>query len=173
MLVAGTFASWSRNLAAVGRSTGSLLRAVINTSIKYRLTPGIGKYSAQAVIRAGAKALATGSHPVADANGWPDGHRVPIDFVFANATRIADSTELPLTVDSKAPIPMTPTKAPTMSFAWPRQGRSAATSKTRSSAARACTRSRCGRSASRPSAAPSATSFHQRPYRPIPPGAVA
>ncbi len=44
MLVAGTFASWSRNLAAVGRSTGSLLRAVINTSIKYRLTPGIGKY---------------------------------------------------------------------------------------------------------------------------------
>jgi hypothetical protein len=99
MLVAGTFASWSRNLAAVGRSTGSLLRAVINTSIKYRLTPGIGTYSAQAVIRAGAKALATGNHPVADANGWPDGHRVPIDFVFANATRIADSTELPLTVD--------------------------------------------------------------------------
>src|SRR5687768_17728439 len=44
MLVTGTFASWSRNLAAVGRSTGSLLRAFISTSIKYRLTPGIGKY---------------------------------------------------------------------------------------------------------------------------------
>ncbi len=54
---------------------------------------------AQAVIRAGAKALATGSHPVADANGWPDGHGVPIDFALANAKRIADSTELPLTVD--------------------------------------------------------------------------
>jgi 2-methylisocitrate lyase-like PEP mutase family enzyme len=55
--------------------------------------------SAQAVIRAGAKALATGSHPVADANGWPDGEGVPIDFALANAKRIADSTELPLTVD--------------------------------------------------------------------------
>ena len=44
-------------------------------------------------------ALATGSHPVADANGWPDGQGVPIDFALANAKRIADSTELPLTVD--------------------------------------------------------------------------
>jgi 2-methylisocitrate lyase-like PEP mutase family enzyme len=58
--------------------------------------------SAQAVIRAGAKALATGSHPVADANGWSDGQGVPIDFVLANAKRIADSTELPLTVDFEA-----------------------------------------------------------------------
>ena len=31
--------------------------------------------SALAVVRAGAKALATGSHPVADANGWPDGSK--------------------------------------------------------------------------------------------------
>ena len=37
--------------------------------------------------------------PVADANGWPDGQGVPIDFALANAKRIADSTELPLTVD--------------------------------------------------------------------------
>jgi 2-methylisocitrate lyase-like PEP mutase family enzyme len=55
--------------------------------------------SADAVIRAGAKALATGSHPVADANGWPDGEGVPIDFALANAERIAASTELPVTVD--------------------------------------------------------------------------
>ena len=55
--------------------------------------------SAQAVIRAGAKALATGSHPVADANGWPDGQGVPIDFALANAARIAAATDLPLTVD--------------------------------------------------------------------------
>jgi 2-methylisocitrate lyase-like PEP mutase family enzyme len=52
-----------------------------------------------AVIAAGAKALATGSHPVADANGWPDGQKVPMDFAFANATRIVDAVELPLTVD--------------------------------------------------------------------------
>jgi 2-methylisocitrate lyase-like PEP mutase family enzyme len=55
--------------------------------------------SALAVIAAGAKALATGSHPVADANGWPDGQQVPIDFALANAKRIADAVELPLTVD--------------------------------------------------------------------------
>jgi 2-methylisocitrate lyase-like PEP mutase family enzyme len=55
--------------------------------------------SALAVAAAGAKALATGSHPVADANGWPDGQQVPIDFALGNARRIADAVELPLTVD--------------------------------------------------------------------------
>ena len=55
--------------------------------------------SALAVVKAGAKALATGSHPVADANGWPDGEQVPIDFALANAKRIAEAIELPLTVD--------------------------------------------------------------------------
>lgn len=55
--------------------------------------------SALAVVGAGAKALATGSHPVADANGWPDGQKVPMDFAFANAKRIADAVEVPLTVD--------------------------------------------------------------------------
>jgi len=55
--------------------------------------------SALAVVKAGAKALATGSHPVADANGWPDGENVPMDFAFANARRIVDAVEIPLTVD--------------------------------------------------------------------------
>jgi 2-methylisocitrate lyase-like PEP mutase family enzyme len=55
--------------------------------------------SALAVVAAGAKALATGSHPVADANGWPDGQQVPIEFAFANAKRIVDAVEMPLTVD--------------------------------------------------------------------------
>ncbi|MFL6760125.1 isocitrate lyase/phosphoenolpyruvate mutase family protein [Sphingomonas sp.] len=55
--------------------------------------------SALAVVAAGAKALATGSHPVADANGWPDGQKVPIDFALANARRIVEAVELPVTVD--------------------------------------------------------------------------
>jgi 2-methylisocitrate lyase-like PEP mutase family enzyme len=55
--------------------------------------------SALAVVAAGAKALATGSHPVADANGWPDGQKVPMDFAFANAARIVNAVEIPLTVD--------------------------------------------------------------------------
>src|SRR6478735_6094925 len=55
--------------------------------------------SALAVVAAGARALATGSHPVADANGWPDGQQVPLDFALANAARIVVAVEVPLTVD--------------------------------------------------------------------------
>ena len=55
--------------------------------------------SARAVVAAGAKALATGSHPVADANGWPDGQQVPIDFALANARRIVDAVDQPVTID--------------------------------------------------------------------------
>jgi 2-methylisocitrate lyase-like PEP mutase family enzyme len=55
--------------------------------------------SAKAVVDGGAKALATGSHPVADANGWPDGQQVPIDFALTNAKRIVEAVEVPLTVD--------------------------------------------------------------------------
>jgi 2-methylisocitrate lyase-like PEP mutase family enzyme len=55
--------------------------------------------SAHAVVKAGAKALATGSHPVADANGWPDGQQVPIDFALANAKRIFEAVDLPVTID--------------------------------------------------------------------------
>jgi len=55
--------------------------------------------SAHAVVAAGAQALATGSHPVADANGWPDGQKVPMEFAFANARRIVEAVDVPLTVD--------------------------------------------------------------------------
>jgi 2-methylisocitrate lyase-like PEP mutase family enzyme len=56
--------------------------------------------SALAVVKAGARALATGSHPVGDASGFGDAHQVPLDFVFANAKRIADAVgALPLSVD--------------------------------------------------------------------------
>ena len=55
--------------------------------------------SAQAVAKAGARALATGSHPVGDAAGFADGQKVPLDFVFANARRIMEAVDLPLTVD--------------------------------------------------------------------------
>jgi len=55
--------------------------------------------SAVAVAGAGAKALATGSHPVGDAAGFGDGQKVPLDFVFGNARRILAAVDLPLTVD--------------------------------------------------------------------------
>jgi 2-methylisocitrate lyase-like PEP mutase family enzyme len=55
--------------------------------------------SALAVAAAGAKALATGSHPVGDAAGFGDGQKVPLDFVFDNARRIVAAADLPLSVD--------------------------------------------------------------------------
>jgi 2-methylisocitrate lyase-like PEP mutase family enzyme len=67
--------------------------------------------SALAVVAAGAKALATGSHPVADANGWPDGQKVPMDFAFANARRIVDAVEVPLTVDFEGAYAVNPAEA--------------------------------------------------------------
>ena len=66
--------------------------------------------SAHAVVAAGAKALATGSHPVADANGWPDGQKVPIEFAFANAKRIVEAVEVPLTVDFESAYSTDPEK---------------------------------------------------------------
>jgi 2-methylisocitrate lyase-like PEP mutase family enzyme len=67
--------------------------------------------SAHAAVRAGAKAVATGSHPVADANGWPDGEKVPIDFVMANAQRIAGAVDVPLSVDFESAYSLDPGKA--------------------------------------------------------------
>ena len=55
--------------------------------------------SAIAVAGAGARALATGSHPVGDASGFGDGEKVPLDFVLDNVRRIVAATELPLSVD--------------------------------------------------------------------------
>jgi 2-methylisocitrate lyase-like PEP mutase family enzyme len=56
--------------------------------------------SAKAVVAAGAKALATGSHPVGDASGFGDAQQVPPEFALANANRIVEAIDpLPLTVD--------------------------------------------------------------------------
>ena len=55
--------------------------------------------SAEVVAKAGARAIATGSHPVGDAAGFGDGQQVPLDFVFDNARRILAKVDLPLTVD--------------------------------------------------------------------------
>jgi 2-methylisocitrate lyase-like PEP mutase family enzyme len=55
--------------------------------------------SAIAVAKAGAKAIATGSASVAAANGYDDGEDVPMEFAIANAKRIVDAVELPVTVD--------------------------------------------------------------------------
>ena len=55
--------------------------------------------SAKTVEEAGAKALATGSWPVAVAQGYGDGHNIPMEDALANARRIVDGTDLPVTLD--------------------------------------------------------------------------
>ena len=62
--------------------------------------------SAQAVVKAGAKALATG----ADAHGWPDGEQVPLDFALANAERIVAAVEVPVTIDFESAYSADPGK---------------------------------------------------------------
>jgi 2-methylisocitrate lyase-like PEP mutase family enzyme len=66
--------------------------------------------SAQAVGKSGAKALATGSASVAMAHGFGDGQQVPIDFALANARRIAEAVELPVTVDFEGAYADSPTE---------------------------------------------------------------
>jgi len=55
--------------------------------------------SAKAVAESGAKAIATGSAPVAMANGYPDGEQFPLDAALKVAERILRATDLPLTMD--------------------------------------------------------------------------
>lgn len=55
--------------------------------------------SAQAVAQAGAPALATGSWPLAAAQGFGDGQNIPLENLLATARRIRAVTDLPLSVD--------------------------------------------------------------------------
>jgi 2-methylisocitrate lyase-like PEP mutase family enzyme/pimeloyl-ACP methyl ester carboxylesterase len=55
--------------------------------------------SAKTVAKAGAKAIATGSWSVANANGFADGERISLAFAIDNLHRIVGATDLPVTID--------------------------------------------------------------------------
>jgi 2-methylisocitrate lyase-like PEP mutase family enzyme len=55
--------------------------------------------SAKAVVAAGAKAIATSSWSVAEAQGYRDGEAIPIEFAHQIVARIAATTDVPVTVD--------------------------------------------------------------------------
>ena len=55
--------------------------------------------SAQSVLVAGAKAIATSSWSVAAAQGYQDGEAIPIEFAEQIVGRIATSVDAPVTVD--------------------------------------------------------------------------
>ena len=55
--------------------------------------------TAKAVASGGAKAIATGSWSVANANGFADGERIPLALAIDNLRRIVGATKLPVTID--------------------------------------------------------------------------
>lgn len=55
--------------------------------------------SAQAIVDAGAEAIATSSWAVAEAHGYRDGEAIPIDFAERIVARIAATVAVPVTVD--------------------------------------------------------------------------
>jgi 2-methylisocitrate lyase-like PEP mutase family enzyme len=64
--------------------------------------------SAKAVTEAGAKAIATGSWSVANANGFEDGEQLPLTLAIENLRRIVRATELPVTIDLESGYGDTP-----------------------------------------------------------------
>ena len=58
--------------------------------------------SAKAVAAAGAKAIATGSYGVAEAQGRRDGEDFPLEDVLDNLARILSVTDLPVTIDMES-----------------------------------------------------------------------
>lgn len=64
--------------------------------------------SARTVEKAGAKALATGSWPVAAAFGYADGEAIPLEMALGNLSRIIAGTDLPVTVDLESGYGVSP-----------------------------------------------------------------
>lgn len=58
--------------------------------------------SAKKVAEMGAKAIATASWAVADAHGSKDGENLPFDLVEANAKRICEAVDVPVSIDLEA-----------------------------------------------------------------------
>jgi 2-methylisocitrate lyase-like PEP mutase family enzyme len=64
--------------------------------------------SARAVAEAGAKAIATGSWGVAEAQGYKDGETFPFELALENCRRIVSVTDLPVSIDMEAGYGDTP-----------------------------------------------------------------
>lgn len=64
--------------------------------------------TAKTVAEAGAPALATGSWSVAEAQGYPDGQQIPLDFALRIIERIVQSVSLPVSADFEGGYAETP-----------------------------------------------------------------
>ena len=86
--------------------------------------------SARAISQAGAKAIATSSWAVAEAQGYRDGEAIPVGLVEQIVARIVSATDLPVTVDFKGGTATTTACWARTSPACSTWGSSASTSKT-------------------------------------------
>jgi len=66
--------------------------------------------SAKAVAAGGAKALATGSHSLAEANGFPDGERIPFNLFLDCVRRIVEGVDLPVSADFEGGFAVDPAR---------------------------------------------------------------
>jgi 2-methylisocitrate lyase-like PEP mutase family enzyme len=66
--------------------------------------------SAKIIAAAGAKAIATGSWPVAAAFGFADGENIPFDLALGNISRIVAAVNLPVTMDIEGGYGVEPEK---------------------------------------------------------------
>ncbi|MGZ5792290.1 MAG: isocitrate lyase/PEP mutase family protein [Croceibacterium sp.] len=66
--------------------------------------------SAKAVAAGGAKALATGSHSLAEANGFPDGEKVPFNLFLDCIRRIVQGVDLPVSADFEGGFAVDPAR---------------------------------------------------------------
>ena len=64
--------------------------------------------SAQAIAKAGAQAIGTGSWSVAAAHGYEDGEKLSLALAIANLERIVAAVDLPVTIDLEAGYGQTP-----------------------------------------------------------------
>ena len=67
--------------------------------------------SAQAVAASGARALATGSHAVAESQGFPDGEGIPFNLFLEATRRIVDGVDLPVTADFESGFAADPARS--------------------------------------------------------------
>jgi 2-methylisocitrate lyase-like PEP mutase family enzyme len=66
--------------------------------------------SAKIIAAAGAKAIATGSWPVAAAFGFADGENIPLDLALGNISRIVAAVNVPVTMDIEGGYGVEPEK---------------------------------------------------------------
>lgn len=65
--------------------------------------------SAKALVDAGAPAIATGSWSVADAQGFVDGEKLPLEIAMMNISRICKTVDVPVTLDFEGCYAVGPT----------------------------------------------------------------